>query len=129
MRRMAQLWRCRRGSSAVEFVLVAPVMLGLLFAFVETGRYLWIRQALQHAADEATRYGIADSSVTLSQIQDYARDRAPFTGSEVTATAQVVAAGGVNYLTVTLTYPFSFIVPFMTLADHTLTGRTRMPLR
>lgn len=45
----------RRGATAVEFALVAPLLLALLFGSVETGRYLWFAAVLDHAVGEAAR--------------------------------------------------------------------------
>ncbi len=45
----------RRGATAVEFALVAPVLLAMLFGGIEAGRYLWFAAALDHAVGAAAR--------------------------------------------------------------------------
>jgi Flp pilus assembly protein TadG len=54
-RRVARFWRARRGSTAVEFALVAPAFLGLLIAIFETTLFLFAQATLQNAAVEAGR--------------------------------------------------------------------------
>lgn len=43
------------GTAAIEFALVAPAILGLLFGTVEFGRLLWTEQALQETAIAGAR--------------------------------------------------------------------------
>jgi hypothetical protein len=45
----------RRGATAIEFALVAPLLLALLFGSLETGRYIWFAAALDHAVGKAAR--------------------------------------------------------------------------
>lgn len=45
----------RRGSAALEFAMVAPALLLLLFGIVEYARLIWTWQALQLAGDQTAR--------------------------------------------------------------------------
>ena len=49
------LERSRDGAAAVEFALVAPMFLALLFGTFEFGRALWAQQALQEIAISGAR--------------------------------------------------------------------------
>jgi Flp pilus assembly pilin Flp len=44
-----------RGSTAVEFALVAPLLFALLLAVLETGRLIWVDAALDQALAKAAR--------------------------------------------------------------------------
>jgi hypothetical protein len=46
------------GQSLVEFALVIPMFLALLFAIVDVGRVVWASNTLSNAAREATRFAI-----------------------------------------------------------------------
>jgi Flp pilus assembly protein TadG len=47
--------RCRRGSSAVEFALVAPIFLGLSFSILEAGYFFFVESAVDGANVKAAR--------------------------------------------------------------------------
>ena len=49
------LGRAQNGATLVEFALVAPVFLALLFGALEFGRALWTQQALQETAIAGAR--------------------------------------------------------------------------
>lgn len=49
------LGRAQNGATAVEFALVAPMFLALLFGTFEFGRALWAQQALQEIAISGAR--------------------------------------------------------------------------
>jgi Flp pilus assembly protein TadG len=50
-------WK-RRGASAVEFAVVAPVFLLLVFGMIEYGRMVMVQQVITHASREGARRAI-----------------------------------------------------------------------
>jgi Flp pilus assembly protein TadG len=62
----------RRGATAVEFALVAPVLIALLVAIFEVTTYLFAQQTLQNAAVSAGRLimtgQVQNSNMTQSQF-------------------------------------------------------------
>jgi TadE-like protein len=62
------LFKDRRGTTAVEFALTAPVFLLMLFGLWQIGYGLWWQFGLQHGAQMAARY----ASVTLPRPSDSA---------------------------------------------------------
>jgi len=81
--------RCRRalrdaekGTSAIEFALVAPLFLLMLMGIFAYGGYFWRAHSLQQVANDAARAAIAGLTATerdtlaraavLSEIQDLA---------------------------------------------------------
>jgi Flp pilus assembly protein TadG len=108
-----------RGAAAVEFALVVPVLLLVVFAIIDFGRMLNAQLQVSEAAREGAR---AASVITgsASQRSDAARDRIALFSSSTT--------GGVDYVagesgfcdnnprtdqvnTVVASYRFSFITP------------------
>jgi hypothetical protein len=49
--------RRSRGQALVEFALVLPIFLLLLFGLIDVGRYVYVSNAFNQAAREAARYG------------------------------------------------------------------------
>src|SRR5580704_10439300 len=71
-RQASRLREAERGATAVEFALIAPAFLAMLFAVLQTTFFLFAQQTLQNAAVEAGRMfmtGSAQSSgLTQSQF-------------------------------------------------------------
>lgn len=56
----------RRGQALIEFVLILPVFLMILFAIVDFGNYLFSRNELENTSTDITRLLLSDHS--LSEI-------------------------------------------------------------
>jgi Flp pilus assembly protein TadG len=54
--------RLERGQSLVEFALVLPLFLFLLFAVIDGGRYVYVNSTLSNAAREGARLGSVEAS-------------------------------------------------------------------
>ncbi len=86
---LRQFGRNRRGSAAVEFALVAPVLFALLFAILETGTMFFAGQVLQTVAQELARTILTGhaqlASYTQSQFATYVCNQVPtlFTCSNI----------------------------------------------
>jgi Flp pilus assembly protein TadG len=50
--------RNQKGASAVEFAIIAPVFISLLFAVVEFGLIIYTKGMLANATREGARYGV-----------------------------------------------------------------------
>ncbi len=83
---------------AVEFALILPILLLLLFGLIETGRVIFIYSAVTNAAREAARYGSA-TGVSNTGIPRY-RDCA----SIIQAAVDVGFLGSVRPENVSITY-------------------------
>lgn len=66
-----KLVRCRRGASAVEFALVTPLFLAMVFGIVAFGSYLAVIHGVQQLAAEAARTSVA--GLTDTERGDLAR--------------------------------------------------------
>ena len=53
----------RRGGAIVEFAVVLPLLLTILFGIIEYGYVFMVRQSLQHAAREGARLASLQTSV------------------------------------------------------------------
>jgi Flp pilus assembly protein TadG len=64
----------RRGASAVEFAIVAPVFFLLIFGMIEYGRLVMVQQILTNAAREGARRAVlqdATSAAVVSTVRNY----------------------------------------------------------
>ncbi len=80
--------RRRRGSAVVEFAVVAPVFVLLVFGMIEYGRMVMVQQILTNSAREGARVGILDNS-TESDVD--------------TAVNRYLTAAGISGATTTVT--------------------------
>ncbi len=48
----------------VDFALMAPIVLLVIYGIVELGRYMQAYLTVQHAAREGARYGVTGQSIT-----------------------------------------------------------------
>jgi Flp pilus assembly protein TadG len=119
---LRRLKACIRGSVAVEFALIAPVLLACLLGTIEFGRAMWMRQTMQFAAEEATRWALVNRTATTSAIAATATARLGLAVPVVfTVTADTSA------VTVTATYEFSTLAQGLLPYTFTLTASSRMP--
>jgi len=112
-----------KGASAVEFALVAPVLISMMFGGLALGLAIWTQNILQDAAQEAARCiaigsstcatvpsGCDSSSPSVCYAETVAVNRGmtSIAASDITI-ATNVTSGGVSFTTVKITYPFSMI--------------------
>lgn len=126
----SRLIRCRRGSVAVQFALMVPIMLTTLFGTIELGRLGFTQMALQHAAEEATRFAIVrEGQITTDDIESFAATK--LTGvldretAVITATAPLDPVTGTSLISVQVSYAYRFILPFLPTDSVNLTGNSR----
>lgn len=121
-----------RGLAALEFVLVLPFLLLILFGIVDASLLLCDKAVITSAAGEATRAGVVlrAKPLTASQIENVVlahTEHNLVTGGAPTTPSVVVhpsggcgSAGSGNPLRVTVTYTYQGIVIGSALS--TLTG-------
>lgn len=59
----AQIRRDRRGASAIEFALLAPVIFAMLGGVLDVGRFLWYQTDLHQAARSGMQHVIVNPSL------------------------------------------------------------------
>lgn len=86
--------RRSRGQSLVEFSLVFPLMLLLVFGLIDIGRLVFASNSLAEAAREGARWGSvqARSANDIAGIEDFAVSRVVGIGG-VTASAACIRPG------------------------------------
>lgn len=67
------LTTARKGASAVEFAVIAPILLVVVFGMVETSRFMMALHATTGAAREAVRIAAVSADATDEEIEETAR--------------------------------------------------------
>jgi Flp pilus assembly protein TadG len=108
---------CRKGTSAIEFAIVLPVFVMLLFGIISYGAYLTVVHSVQQLAAEATRAGVAglsDSERTSLANSNIAANVASYpliSAKKLTITSAATDAATSTF-SVTLNYDASGMVVF-----------------
>lgn len=111
-----------RGSAAVEFALILPILLLVLFGIVDFGRLYFTQITLTDAAREGARVlaleGASGSGFTTAQADADARTRVQdaVTGIDSTVTVSTGACIVGQPVTVTASTNFTFLTPLPDLA-------------
>ena len=75
--------------AAVEFALVAPVFLLLVFSLFEFGRMMMVQQSLTNAAREGCREAVLATTINSSDVDKAVRDYLQSITSKATNTGTV----------------------------------------
>lgn len=120
--------RSKRGQSAVEFTLAAPLFFLALYAIIEFSHLFYVRSTLQHALDEAARYMstgqgqvVGDPNARINAIQKVFCNNLVATGV-ICPTLNVIAPEGNlpgKFVTLTATVRKPFFTGFFGVFDPT----------
>jgi Flp pilus assembly protein TadG len=122
-----------RGAAAVEFGIILPLLMLILFGIIEFGMIMYSREVITNASREGARTGIVQATVkpTTGEIQTVVTNYLTGTGVDPNAVTITIAGAGLtapNTLNVTVTYPYNFFAPGVLGLGNTinLTGQTVM---
>ncbi len=126
-----KVWDClrdRRGVALIEFAFGAALFVISLMGIIEFSRVLWIRNTLQHAADEAGHYAMIHAGATQDQLISYTKQAAaPLDTSAITVTVSWDTAGSTTFVTILVNYQVGIMVPFLPENSIPVAGRARVP--
>lgn len=100
-----------RGTTAVEFAFIAPVLILFVFGVIEIGLMLWTQNDLEYAVDAASRCAVVNKTDcgSAAQVQQYALRQ--FSGHATADTFQVSQQSCGQQITANL--PYTLIIPLM----------------
>ena len=132
-----------RGSAMVEFAIVSSLALTLIFGIIEFGQGLYTYHLISNAARLGSRYAMVRGSACTAtgcpaaadDVQTYVRGLAPGVDTSsltVTTTwsATPTCVSGANdpgcVVTVSVTYPFRFVVPLLASLTIPMSSASQM---
>lgn len=123
-------FKCLRGATAVEFALIAPILLTFLLGVIEASRAMWIKSSMQYAVEETTRFAMVNTGATTAALESLALAKVPglSVAPDIAFTAVSSSSGGKNYMTVSASYDFNTVVPLVNVLSITLTASSKVPL-
>ena len=63
----ARVAACRLGSVAIEFAVLLPVFLALIYGLFEFARVAWTQTTLEYAVEEAARFAMVNPTASATQ--------------------------------------------------------------
>jgi Flp pilus assembly protein TadG len=106
--------RSETGASAVEFALLLPLLMMILFGIIEFGFALYRQAVLTNASREGARLGIVQSipAITTGQINTAVDTYLTAAGINPANVGRTIIPGAVTGapVRVTLTLPYTFVV-------------------
>jgi Flp pilus assembly protein TadG len=136
MRIMFKLLSCRRGAAAVEFAMLLPVFLVLVFGIVVFGSYLTMVHGVQQLAAEAARSSVAGmtdqerSSIASSYVTANVGTYPLIVANNVSVNAATSPADP-NVFVVTVSYNassmFIYSLPFVPSPPSTIVRSAAIP--
>jgi Flp pilus assembly protein TadG len=97
-----------RGASAVEFALLLPLLMLIIFGLVDTGRALDAQITLTQAAREGARLAALNQPDVVARTQAAAAGLSPV--AVIVTPCPAGASQGLDAVVVT-SYPFRFVTP------------------
>lgn len=129
-RRLRSLLFCICGATAVEFAMIAPVFFGMVYGVIETGRFFYLKSALQNAVDDTGRYAMTNPTATTAAIINHAKSavlESVADDTDFSVTPDTV--GSTNFVTIAADHNFQIIVPLLPTNTLQINALARVPLR
>jgi Flp pilus assembly protein TadG len=104
-----RLARPRRGQSMIEFALVLPIILLIVFGTLDIGRIVFLKAELENAVREGARLGRVTQPFSDAPVRTRIKAQPGLANATVVASCPGGCAYG-STLTVTATLPVSIIV-------------------
>jgi Flp pilus assembly protein TadG len=98
-----------KGQSLIEFALLIPILLLLVFAIIDLGRIIYVYSAMQNSVREGARYGIINP-LNTSEIENRVRQSAAGLDQSV---LQVQTTYPTDAINVRLHYSFRALTPLV----------------
>ncbi|MEH7501322.1 TadE family protein [Neobacillus drentensis] len=120
--------KSEKGQSLVEFALIVPLLIILLFGIIDFGRIFHVYLTIDHAGREAARaasIGKDDTTVINTAVND--ASSIGLTAGKVGVSPSGARDSGTN-ITITINYPINFLTPVIgnIVGPITLTDTTVM---
>lgn len=128
--RRNRLLKDRRGSTAIEFAMLMPLMATMMIGAMEMGRYFLAFNSVSSATEQLARYAMVQTNATTAQLTTQFGQYLVGDPADVTLdfTTEVDAVTGLSFQVVDVTMPHEAIIPFVDMGTMTIRSRMRTPL-
>lgn len=122
------LLSCTRGAAAVEFAIIAGVLIALLVGILDVGRAFYVKNQISFLADRAVRRVLIQPGVSSEALEQELRD-AFSAGAPQDLSVSITAetAGGTDYRIITVGFPLTLFIPHLDSDGVSLSVTRRIP--
>jgi len=120
--------RANDGAVAVEFALVIVPFLVMVFGIFETGQVLWASSQIDFNVDRVVREAAVDSSITAGQIETRITSSLTDLNADRLAVNVTRNNGSPDVVTVSVTYTYMPVTPFIFGDGVVLSHTTAYPM-
>lgn len=125
---LRRLRGCESGAAAIEFAIIAMLLILVCLGTIEFGRAFFLRNELSFAADFAARKVLTDPTICEADL--HTEVRSTFTGLDpdvVVLDFDIDTADGILFRTVEMEYPMTLLVPGLSDDPINLSLSRRIP--
>jgi Flp pilus assembly protein TadG len=124
-----RFWRDERGVNAVEFALVFPVFVAMLFAVIQMGLALYFSSSIQYSLEKTARAAMLDGGISSGALQQqFNAQLAEFTDKNVVLTYATDNASGVEIVVLKTNYVHQFEIPLVPAFEISFPVEVRVPV-
>ena len=121
--------RNRKGVTAIEFAIMLPVLLLVVFGTIEFGQALKARNEMSHALSRAVRVINLDKEQTTGAIKELLGTYLSNYGSEdLTVNVSSTSISGSDYMKISVSFPFHASIPLSSVSILSLKVETLAPM-
>lgn len=122
-----------KGTTAVEFALIAIAFLALVFGIFEGGRIFWTLNTMQYAVESGARFTLTNTDATTAEITEVTREAIngiPVTNDNPAIMVSFSTVNDVDFVQIDAIYSFQAVLPFLpsSWTSMDLTARSRLPI-
>lgn len=116
-------------ASALEFAILLPVFVTVLFGTLHFSIFLYQAGLAQYAVEEAARAVMVQQDLTMSEVEAEVRGRLEGLMVQPVAVTQAMdQAGEVNVLRVSVSFTMPLSIPFVPLPDIQFNAHAMVPI-
>ena len=125
-KRVRSLHRCEAGAAAVEFAIIAMVMILVCVGMIEFGRGLYIYNQIAYAADKGARVILINNTAADTDVEIAIRDAFGAGNSELIEITPGVV--GTEFRTIEIIYSLNLLIPSLGGDSISLRLNRQIPL-
>lgn len=127
-RSLRRFGRNTDGAMAVEFAMILPIFLTMLFGTLEIGNVLYAKSTLQQGIETAGRYAMVHIDASVSEIQAEAISAVSHLGSlQPVFVVEQTSVNGITYSIISVSAQYSVITPLFSGQTIDLSSSMSVP--